>query len=349
MTEKTALSFGLIGCGRIAQTYLEVLSSLPDCQLKAVADIRVNAVTSVAEQFDCESYTDYRKLAKENHLNAVLVCTPPDSHCEIATFFLEKGVHVLCEKPLAMNSHEAVIMTQKSKDTGQVLMMGSKFRYVDDLVKAKGVVESGILGEILLFENVFCGKVDMRRRWNSRREQSGGGVLIDNGSHSIDIARYLLGPITKVQAEEGKRIQSAEVEDTCRLYFRTSSEVMGAVDLSWSLSKEKDSYIDIYGSDGTLSIGWKSSQYRQIDKAPWVQFGNGYSKMSAFTNQVRNFIGAIQGSEPPLINLEDGLSSVRVIQAAYASMTENKWVDVDTQGPELDDRTETRSRKRAEG
>lgn len=168
----------------------------------------------------------------------------------------------------------------------------------------------------------------MRKRWNAEKEIAGGGVLIDNGSHSVDIARFLLGPIVKVQAEEGKRVQNLQVEDTSRLYLRTQSDIMGAVDLSWSIHKEMESYIDIYGTEGVLSIGWKCSKYRQSEKLDWIRFGSGYDKIPAFSRQIRNFIGTIKGREMPLINAKDGLESVKVIEAAYKSTAMNKWIKV---------------------
>ena len=328
-TQTEPVHLALVGCGRIAQSYLEALASIPQCHLKGVVDVRQKAVESVASQFGCRAYTDYRDCLEGNRLQAVLICTPPHSHCEIASFFLENGVHVLCEKPLAINSAEAAQMVRKSEENDCVLMMGSKFRYVEDIVKARGIVESGILGEVILFENVFCSKVDMRKRWNSNKEIAGGGVLIDNGSHSVDIARFLLGPIVKVQAEEGKRIQGTEVEDTCRLYFRTESDVMGDIDLSWSLYKERESYIDVFGTEGVLSIGWDCSKYRQSEKLDWVKFGNGYDKLSAFGSQVKNFVDSCQGVGWPLITATDSLESVKVIEAAYRSASMNKWIAVD--------------------
>lgn len=331
MTSKrsnAALNFALIGCGRIAQTYLEAISTASECTLKGVADVRKKTAQSVAEQYGCKAYTDYHQVLDGNYIHAVAVCTPPNTHAEIATFFLENGVHVLCEKPFALDSKAAEAMVKKAEEKRCLLMMASKFRYVDDIIKARGIVESGILGDIILFENVFCSKVDMRDRWNSRKEIAGGGVLVDNGSHSVDIARYLLGPIVKVQAEEGKKVQKLQVEDTSRLYFRTQSDIMGAVDLSWSIHKEQESYIDLYGTEGVLAIGWKCSKYRQSEKLDWVRFGSGYDKISAFARQIKNFVGAIKGSEMPLINAKDGLESVKVIEAAYRSAGTNKWVDV---------------------
>jgi predicted dehydrogenase len=144
----------------------------------------------------------------------------------------------------------------------------------------------------------------------------------------VDIARFLLGPIAAVQAEEGRRVQGLDVEDTCRLYFRAASGTMGAVDLSWSIDKERDAYIEVFGPEGTLSIGWRGSRYRQSSKLEWVRFGRGYDKIAAFSRQLRNFAGAIRGREAPLISAEDSLESVRVIEAAYRSLEMNKWVDV---------------------
>jgi predicted dehydrogenase len=329
-TQKNSpLSLALIGCGRISQTYLQAIASFNECCLKGVSDIRKEAVQSAANQYGCRPYQDYQQVLEENNIDGVIVCTPPNTHAEITKFFLENGVHVLCEKPLALNSKDAGLMVKRAEEKGSLLMMASKFRYVEDIIKAKGIVESGILGDIILFENVFCSKVDMRDRWNSKKEIAGGGVLIDNGSHSVDIARFLLGPIVKVQAEEGKRVQKLRVEDTTRLYFRTNSDIMGAVDLSWSIHKEQESYIDLYGTEGVLSIGWQCSKYRQSEKLNWVRFGSGYDKISAFKRQLKNFIGTIKGREIPLIKAIDGLESVKVIEAAYKSASVNKWVEVE--------------------
>jgi len=323
------LRIALIGCGRISQTHLQAISTLQDlCQLKAVSDVRESAAISVAEQYGCKAFADYRQVVDGDKIEAVIIASPPSTHAEIAMFFLEQGIHVLCEKPLAIRVADAEQMVKKASERDCRLMMASKYRYVDDVIKAKGIVESGILGDVMLFENVFCSKVDMRDRWNAQKQIAGGGVLVDNGCHSVDIARYLLGPIEKVQAEEGRRVQKLEVEDTARLYFRTKSDTMGAVDLSWSIHKEQESYVNLYGTEGVLSIGWKCSKYRQSEKMHWIPFGKGYDKNVAFSSQIKNFIGAIRGKEAPLITPNDGLESVRVIETAYRSMQTNKWIEV---------------------
>src|SRR5207247_2212527 len=154
-----------------------------------------------------------------------------------------------------------------------------------DMAKAYALLTGGLIGEILLFENVFCTRVDMSRRWNGRRAIAGGGVLIDNGCHAVDIARYLLGPIARVQAQFGKAVQPLEVEDTGRLLFESKRGAMGSVDLSWSLHKEVPSYVRVYGAKGTLEIGWRVSRYKLEGQKDWTPFGQGYDKVGAFAAQ----------------------------------------------------------------
>ncbi len=133
----------------------------------------------------------------------------------------------------------------------------------------------------------------MTQRWNSDPTISGGGVLIDNGTHSVDIMRYFLGPIAEIQVVEGKRVQDIPVEDTVRVFVRSAAGVMGTIDLSWSINKELPYYLSIYGSAGTLHVGWKESKFRRSGDADWTVFGNGYDKIQAFGSQLDNFVAAI--------------------------------------------------------
>lgn len=322
------IKIGLIGCGRIAQEHLKAFANIDNVIIQAMADNVPDKVRSTAEPYKCSTYTDYRNMIKSENLNAVVICTPPNKHCEMSAFAMSHGLHVFCEKPLALNVIEAGQMCHCAQKNKAILMMASKFRFVDDVVKAKAIIEAGLLGRIVLFENVFCSKVDMTKRWNSKKDISGGGVLIDNGAHSVDIARFFLGPITLIQAQFGCQIQEMKVEDTARIYFQTKSNVMGMIDLSWSLNKESPNYISIYGTEGTLLIGWKLSQYKLHEKDKWEVFGTGYDKQKAFGNQARHFIECIVFGKKPLIKNVDELAAVKAIETAYKSSKINKWLRV---------------------
>jgi predicted dehydrogenase len=326
------LRFGLIGAGAIAQTYAPAFEQCETARVVAVADTRREAAGALAERLKCPAFGSYQELGEGAQLDAVVISTPPDHHPEIAIHFLRRGVHVLCEKPFSLDSGSARAMVEAAEASGALLTMASKFRYVDDVVKAKSLLASGALGEVVLFENAFTSRVDMSARWNSDPRVSGGGVLVDNGTHSVDIMRYLLGSIAELQVVEGRRIQGLKVDETVHVHARSADGVDGSIDLSWSINKELDRYISLYGSGGTVVVGWKESKFRPATSREWIPIGRGYDKFQAFRSQIDNFSRAVAGKEPLLITTADAIASVEVIEAARVSLAENRWVPVKANG-----------------
>jgi len=317
--------FGLVGAGAIAQAYAQAFSQTTAAKLVAVADSRREAAEKMADAAQCQAFTDAESMADAVELDAVIVCTPPSTHREICCALMERGIHVLCEKPLAISSADAEAMIAAAEARSLHFTMASKFRYVADVQKAKELIADGTIGEVVLFENVFTGRVDMSTRWNSNPEIAGGGVLIDNGTHSVDVARFCLGELAEVQAMEGNRIQLLPVEDTAKMFIRSRKGVLGSIDLSWSVSKELPYFIAVYGSEGTILVGWRESKYRRAGDADWTVFGAGYDKFAAFRGQIENFAGVVRGEESLVVTPEDALASVRVIEAAYRSLARGAW------------------------
>ncbi len=326
--ESPRLRFALIGTGGIAQTYAQAFQESNCCELVAVADINKDSADAFAEPFGARSFEDYKALAESSDFDAVIVSTPPNTHPEIAMFFMRLGKHVLCEKPLCLSVAEARDMLECAEETGVKFTMASKFRYVEDAVKAKSLLASGILGEVVQFENAFTAKVDMSTRWNSNSEVSGGGVLMDNGTHSVDIIRYFLGPISDVLALETSGTQNLGVDENVKLLAKTKNGVAASVDLTWGINKELPNFISIYGTNGTLHLGWGESKYKLNSSPDWTVFGKGYNKVQAFRSKLENFRNAILGKEELLIKPTDALASVEVIEAAYKSLNQNLWQKV---------------------
>jgi predicted dehydrogenase len=322
------IRFGIVGAGMVAQSYVQAFEQCEEAYVTGVADTRVEAAHAVAERLHCRSYSSHEVMVKDGELDAVIVCTPPATHADVCIHLLQNKIHVLCEKPLSIDMHHALEMLHAARTAGVKLAMASKFRYVPDVVRAKRLVASGVLGELVLFENVFASRVDMSSRWNSRPEMSGGGVLIDNGTHSVDLMRYFLGPLAEVHVLEGKRSQNLGVEETVAVFARSLSGVIGSIDLSWSITKQRDSYLDIYGSLGAISIGWKESRHLDYSRGEWVIFGNGYNKVEAFRNQIENFSRAVRGQEPLMITDEDAVASVSVVEAAYRALRRDQWTPI---------------------
>jgi len=322
------LKFALIGTGGIAQTYAQAFQQSDCCQLVAVADINENSAKAFAEPFGAKSFADYKTLADNSEFDAVIISTPPNTHSEIAIYFMNRQKHVLCEKPLCLSAREAIEMIETAEKTGIVFTMATKFRYCEDVVKAKAIIASGVLGEIVQFENAFTAKVDMSRRWNSDKEIAGGGVLIDNGTHSVDIILYYMGEIEEILAVENSGTQNLSVDENVKLLAKTKNNVVASVDLTWGINKELPNFISVYGTNGSLHIGWRESKYKLNSSPDWTIFGKGYDKVQAFRSKIENFRNAILEGEELLTKPEDALASVEVIEAAYKSLNQNLWQKV---------------------
>lgn len=329
MRKNKKIRFGLIGAGAIAQTWASAFEHSKTSQLIAVADLQEERALTFAEEFKCQSFRSYEKMLQNCSLEAVIVCTPPVCHPEISIYCMEKNIHVLCEKPLSIDERSARAMLRTAKRKRIHLIMASKFRYVPDVVFAKKIVESGWLGEVVLFENSFVSAVDMSGRWNSDPRISGGGVLIDNGTHSVDIAHFFLGPMDEIRVTEGKRKRGLPVEEAVRMFINFKNGARGKIGLSWNSMLSTGNYILIRTTRGFISVGWKESKYCQNYSSDWVVFGKGYNKLEAFCQQLNNFSKAIMGKETLRISCEEALASVRVIEAGYKSIQEKQWVTVD--------------------
>jgi predicted dehydrogenase len=344
MIAESKVRFGLIGAGGIAQAYVDAFAHSTGAELIGVTDVSIEAAVATARKAGCDHYPSVTAMCDAAGPDAVIICTPPSTHPELSIQCVDEGVHVLCEKPFAVDSSSARDMIDAARQNGVQISMASKFRHVPDVARAKELIAAGTLGEVRLFENVFTGYVDMSARWNADPAIGGGGVVIDNGTHSVDIARYLFGPVGEILAVEGSRYQPIEVEDTARLFVRTQTGIPGEIDLSWSISKPLPAFLTIYGTSGMLQVGWKESKYKRASDKDWTVFGNGYDKVAAFRRQIEGFARSIRRGEPLVVTPEEALASVDVIEAAYQALHQGRWQTVrySGQGPRLFVPTEER-------
>lgn len=324
------LRFGVVGAGGIARSYVDVFAAVPDAAIVGVADPDAGAARALADAVDGFAVRSVSELLATVELDAVVVCTPPDSHPTIALEAIAAGKAVLCEKPLAISVDAARAMVAAAASADVPFTMATKFRFVDDVIAARGVIESGVIGEIIQLENTFASRVEMSARWNADPIVSGGGVLIDNGTHSVDIARAFLGPIREVLVLEGPRTLGLDVEDSVQLLVRAGSDATATIDLSWSYDNATDTYLQVYGTDGALRVGWRESAYRENRTDRWVPFGVGYDKITCMRRQVVNFCGALRGDETLAVSVADAVASVQVIAAAYESLALGDWVAVES-------------------
>ena len=320
----------LIGCGVIAKTHLEAIKKVPSIELVMVCDPDEAAARAMALSHPCCFSIDSKEVFQDSGIDAVLICAPPAFHYDLTRQAMLAGKHVLCEKPFTVSLRQALRIKKLSKKSNRLVEMASKFRFVPDVIQAKKFIESGAIGDVVMSEVIFCSIVNMKRRWNSNPKISGGGVLIDNGSHAVDVIRYLVGPIKSVYAQVGRKTQKIPVEDTARLHFETKKKVIGMVDLSWSLYKNTDIYVNVFGTKGTIEVGWTKSVIWNSQKKTSRVFGGGYRKLDAFVNQLRHFSDCIRKKAKPILGIDDAVESVRAIDAAYTSIRESRWLEVNS-------------------
>jgi predicted dehydrogenase len=328
MLNSRPIHFGLIGTGAIARSHAAALTTTAGAELVAVADVNAEAAQAFATENGCPAFGSLRDLLANVAVEAVIICTPPDTHADLALEAIAAGVHVLCEKPLALDVDQARMMLDAAAEAGVLLTMATKFRYVSDVIKLRNMIQLGVLGDVISVTNEFKSPVDMRSRWNAKRSHSGGGVLIDNGTHSVDIVRYLVGPIAKVLVQEGPRTQGLDVDEAVTVSIQSSSGALAQVDLSWSEPSTSPYYLQVVGSRGRIALGWKQSVYQMKGDNEPKTFGPGYDKIAAFAGQLRNVVDVLCGQDVVEVGRADALASVAVIAAAYDSLATGDWVDV---------------------
>lgn len=310
---------GIIGCGQMGQWHWEGYRKNANVDLVAFADTDPSKPRAYMEKTPGNIYTDYREMIKNEKLDGVSICTIPSTHKSIVTDFLKAGVNVLCEKPLAMNAPEAEEMVRVANENNKIVLTAFKFRFFDEVMEAKKILEQRILGKVFNFRVMFGGYIDMNGSWFVNKELSGGGVIIDNGPHAFDLVRYLLGDILDVRAQTFN-VQGVPVEDTAQLTCRLATGVNGVIDVSWSNPIPSKTYMEIYAEEGTLLLDFDGLSYKFKTWDAWKRVDNQATIKQAFNRQLDHFVDVIGGKIPTVTVPQDGVAAQWLIEKAYRSI-----------------------------
>jgi perosamine synthetase len=316
--ETKNIRIGIVGCGQIGRWHLDAYNLNPRVKLVALADTDLNRAQEFAKEVGAIAYSSYKEMIEHENLDGVSICTVPSTHRDIAVDLLDAGINVLCEKPLAVSVTQAKEMVSKAKEKNLLLLTGFKFRFFDEVLKAKEMLEKESIGRVLNFRLMFGGYMDMAGSWYSRKEISGGGVIIDNACHAVDLIRYLLGEVNSVFAQV-RTHQDIEVEDTAKLSLFMKNGVFGTIDLSWNLPIPSKTYLEIYGEDGAIFLDTEGIAYKFKTWNEWKRMPNRTNIKEEFSRQTNHFAKSIANKKSTILNNEDGLKAQIVIEAAYES------------------------------
>lgn len=315
------LRVGLVGAGGIGRTHLASYDRVREARIVAVTDINEEIARAAAQQLGVDAFRSVEEMLDQCELDAVDICTPPVAHLDAALPAIERGLHVLCEKPLAHHPDAAQRMVQAAESKGVKLMTAFCHRFHPPIMALKRLIDAGELGEVVMFRNRFAGPFKgVEERWFSDKEVAGGGVLMDTSVHSIDLFRFLVGEVVRVQAVTRQTNPAiGEVEDTAIALLSTSDNRMGVVEASWVLAAGFN-VVEVYGTEGAAMVhywdGFKSryKTNKMDDWQPLEEVGP-----DRFVGEIQHFVDACLGRTELQVTGYDGLRAVEVVYEAYAT------------------------------
>ena len=340
------IKVGVIGTGGISGVHLGGYSRTPNEEIYALCDINEKNLAKRAEEYKVSrTFTDYREMLALKELDAVSVCTWNSAHAECAIAALRAGKHVLCEKPMALNTAQAQEMEKAAKENDKLLMIGFVRRFGNDCAVLKDFIDSGSFGEIYYAKAQYLRRKGCPGGWFGDKSRSGGGPLIDLGVHVIDLCRYLMGgpqPVSVYGATFNKlgdrrHIKDArgysstvvskddifDVEDMATALIRFDNGAVLSVEASFSLNIEKDvGNIELFGTkagcklDPELTIFTDMNDYLANVK---LAQSTALSFDGLFDNEINHFVECIETGKPCRNPAQDGVTLMKILDGIYES------------------------------
>jgi predicted dehydrogenase len=350
MSEK--IRIGVIGTSAWAEKmFLTSLSSHPQVELAALCGRDQERAVEAADRFDIpEIYPDYRKMYATARLDGVVVAAPDDLHYPMTMAALDAGLHVLCEKPLALTAVQAQEMYKKARQTGLVNMVMFTMRWIPLYRCFADLLQQGLVGRCYHCE--FHYQIGYARYpeylWRYDQQRA-NGVLGDLGVHMIDLARWTLGEITQVSASLGVHVTRPGTDgkplipanDSALLLVEFASGAQGVLRASAVNRHADGADIKVFGADGTLMIrdetiwlGVGEDEHLQKMEIPaaylqGIPLSEPYRVFTSQSAGPRRFADAILAGSPASPDFYDGCKAQQVIEAALESQRSGRKVDLD--------------------
>ena len=320
------LGVGIVGCGLIGQKRAKALGA--SGQLVACADLNVARAESLASIHSAKVFIDWRELVLSPMLDVVIVSTLHDSLAKITLAAVEEGKHVLVEKPAARSAAEIEPLIQAAAKHGVKVHVGFNHRYHRSLRKAKELVDSGALGD-LMFVRARYGhgaRIGYDKEWRADPSLSGGGELIDQGPHLIDLTRWFLGEITEIQGFAHTYFWNMPVDDNGFMLLKTSKKQVAFLHASCTEWKNIFS-LEIYGKLGKLDLSGLGGSYG-VEKITWYRMLPEMGPPETFSweypmgddswsVEIEEFFADIILDREPSAGLRDAQAALKVVESIY--------------------------------
>ncbi|HWR44276.1 Gfo/Idh/MocA family oxidoreductase [Sporomusa sp.] len=327
------VKFAIVGTGSIVPIHAQAISRIDDASLVAICGKNAAKAQEFATNFNCDWYNDYQEMLKRTDIDAVSICTPSGLHAELGIEAALAGKHVVIEKPIDITLEKADALIKTCQKQGVRLGVIFQRRYSDGVIALKSLLDQGKLGK-LIFGGCYIKLYRSQEyydsgAWRGTWEIDGGGVLMNQGIHYIDMLQFLAGPVAEVTGHCGTFGHTGlEVEDTASAAIKFQSGALGVIEGTTCAYPGLVSRIDIYGTEGSAVL--------ENDVLTSVQLKSGYEyKVGSSTDnagvsspdisfechqrQFQEIITAFKTDMEPLTNGIEGRKALEVILAIYKS------------------------------
>jgi len=337
--KKKVLRFGILGAGSIAiYRHAPEIATHPNAEIAAIYDPITERAEDLADEFGGDVYDSVEEVLGDDSIDAVVVATPNAYHCPLTVAALKAGKDVLCEKPMATSLKDAKKMIQTAKQTGRKLMIGHNQRLMSPHVKAKEILESGVLGRVLTFRTSFGhGGPEMWSQdqgphtWFFKKEEAFVGSMGDLGVHKTDLVRWLLADEVKEAAafvetlektnEKGKLIT---VDDNAVCILKMKSGAVGQLTASWTYKSAEDNTTTLYCENGMMVLGANPDYPVEVMLASGEEALYKVGAIATNDVQVRSgvpdlFIDSLLNDTDPEISGAEGYKALAIVVACLES------------------------------
>jgi predicted dehydrogenase len=318
------MNIGIVGCGLIGNKRARALGTH---RLRAVADVRIERARELAGQHpECEAFEDWRRVVEHPEIDLVIASTTNDQLAAVTIAAVQNGKHVLVEKPAARNSRELEAAIAAARGSGRLVKVGFNLRFHPAIAKAKEIFDSGVCGPLMFLRARYGhgGRLGMEKEWRGRRDLAGGGEMLDQGIHLIDLSRWFAGDFTDITGHLARYFWDWEVEDNGFALLRTPSGVTAMLHASCTEWKNLFS-MEIYGRTGKLQIDGLGgsygietlTHYRMLPQMgpPEVETWSWPGPDDSWSREMEYFVQCIETHAEPIGNLKDALAAMTIVEA----------------------------------
>jgi predicted dehydrogenase len=314
------IRLAIAGAGFIANIHAAAAKSLPDVELVAVVDKYPKVAKKMIKKYQVQHYFEtIDDLLKTLKVDALVIGTPNYLHNSQAISAMQAGVHVMVEKPMAMNALEAYQMLEASRKLGVLLMVAHCWRFDPEVLWLREQVNSGCLGKIIRTKGYGVHELSGPTGWFTQRKFAGGGALPDMGIHALDTARFLLGNSQpeSVFARIGTYYTDYDVDDTSILIVNWKGGAVSYIESGWwqPHTDGPEAATQLYGTKG----------FGQL----FPTYIRNHSPQSLYNDQMSYFVQCIRHNQTPSPGAIEGWINMKVVDAAYKSAKTGKVVRVD--------------------